>query len=161
MSLWRQRAADSAIQSAYAAIRTEVEQQIRTARPVCLASGKCCHFERYGHRLMVSGLEVALVEQSLPPDQRPDAATVARSIKDGTCPFLAGGLCGIHAARPIPCRTFFCDTTVERATQGILEQAHTAIRALHDETGVPYAYGEWRQHLLRFASAPSGATMEL
>lgn len=160
VAAWQRAAADPAVRAAHAAIVDAVEESLRVARPICLSSGRCCHFERFGHRLMVTGLETAIVLASLDAKERPTAGMVEAARAGGTCPFLRAGRCGIHGERPIPCRTFFCDGTKEAETRAVLEAAHAAIRALHDRHGLPYGYDEWRSQLARFAPQDPGATIE-
>src|SRR4029079_16260942 len=43
--------------AAVAAILAEADADIAARRPVCRASGRCCKFEEYGHRLYVTAAE--------------------------------------------------------------------------------------------------------
>jgi Fe-S-cluster containining protein len=45
-----------AVRSIYAELQVEIDRR----RPICVASGKCCNFETYGHRLYVTTLELAV-----------------------------------------------------------------------------------------------------
>jgi Fe-S-cluster containining protein len=46
-------------------IYTELQQEIERRKPICVASGKCCNFESYGHRLYVTTLELAVFTTDL------------------------------------------------------------------------------------------------
>jgi len=56
---WFEAAALPDVQAEMAAMIEESERAVREPRPVCVASGACCHFERYGHSLWLTGLEVS------------------------------------------------------------------------------------------------------
>ena len=50
-----------AVRSIYARLQTEIDRR----KPICVASGKCCNFESYGHRLYVTTLELATFVQDM------------------------------------------------------------------------------------------------
>jgi Fe-S-cluster containining protein len=137
------------VHGAYAELQSRIEQR----RPICVASGKCCHFERYGHRLYVSTMELAAFVAAIEAVGGNPAAAPRRGAEgaqgwDGTgCPFQIGKLCGVHGFRPFGCRVFFCDPTATGWQQEQYEQFHGKLRKLHDELGVPYFYVEWRAGL--------------
>ena len=77
----------------------------------CDCSTECCRFGVTGREPWLTRAEFDVVTtavkaqgRKLPlPDDDDD---------DGRCPFLgADDRCGIYAARPLGCRTFFCDRT--------------------------------------------------
>ncbi len=77
---------------------------------------------------------------------------------DGTgCPFQIDKLCGVHALRPLGCRMYFCDPTSTEWQNDLYERLHAELRRLHDETGVPYRYVEWRQALIELGLADVSA----
>ena len=61
--------------------------------------------------------------------------------------FQAGGLCTVHAIRPMGCRVFFCQQGTEDWQRDLYEKYLNDLRALHDAHGVPYRYLEWRSAL--------------
>lgn len=132
-------------------IYAEASRAIAKRGPACWASGRCCNFEAFGHRLYVTGLEaahtVAQWNASRPPLllEQVDAAESA-----GGCPFQRLNLCDAHHIKPLGCRLFFCDRTASEWQTDALERLHTKIKALHTG-GVPYEYAEWRHMLGRFA----------
>ena len=117
-------------------------------RPLCLASGRCCRFEAHGHRLYVTGLEVAwfLDRLAVEEGRALEAAAIDAAVERGDCPFLEGGRCTVHAIRPFGCRSYFCDPRAGWQAAAY-ERWHARVRALHDERSLPYAYGEWRAML--------------
>lgn len=99
----------------------------------CPASTECCRFGLTGREPYVTSLELVAVRQAIAarggarswahaPRVREDPSRAStgrvelRQIADERrCPMLAGdGRCAIYTARPLGCRTFFCD----RATAG-------------------------------------------
>jgi len=139
--------------SVAAAIREQhaiVAAEVARRKPLCLASGRCCHFESHGHRLYVTGLEAAWCVGSL--RQRGGPPTTVEAVEAakarGDCPFLIDGrLCGAHIERPLGCRIYFCDRAGEGWQEALYEQTHEAMRALHEDNGIAYRYGEWRAML--------------
>jgi len=163
---WRRLAREPAVATRFLGLRTLVEERIARERPLCLGGGQCCRFERYGHRLFVTGLEATfcLARMDRPA---PDPAEVEAARARGDCPFLArrapfvgirlpgvarddrgeGGLCGVHAERPLGCRLFHCDPRAEAWERELHEEVHEAVRGLHRELAAPYRYLEWRDAL--------------
>ena len=135
------------------AIYAMIADQVAARSPASVASGRCCNFEQYGHRLYVTGLEAAWCVRRLDEDSPPltrDAVVEARA--RGGCPFQVGTLCGVHTIKPVGCRTYFCDPTSQAWQEALTERAHAMVRALHVSTGTPYRYMEWRA-LLEWFSA--------
>ena len=149
-AIWLDAAARPEVQSEMAAMIAESELAVRERRPVCVASGRCCHFERYGHALWLTGLEVAWCLRQLPA--APTADEVDAATRRGDCPFLREGKCSVHWARPLGCRAFFCDGEGEGWQEALLEAWHGRVRALHERLALPYRYDEWRRLLRVFAS---------
>jgi Fe-S-cluster containining protein len=132
-------AADPPAVAAIAAIYADLQSAVDARKPVCSASGKCCHFDAYGHRLYVTTLELASFLTNL---------NVAPTNADpGGCPFQKDGLCDAHTARPFGCRIYYCDPTAQVWQQRQYELFHARIKALHESTGTPYFYVEWRAAL--------------
>ena len=113
--------------------------RVAARRPVCDASGRCCRFEEYGHRLFVTTVELAAFAASVESEP---------SEWDGTgCRYQAGGKCGVHADRPFGCRMFYCDPTAGDWQEAEYERYHKRLKRLHAALGVPYYYVEWREAL--------------
>lgn len=130
------------------AIYAMIADQVAARTPVCVASGRCCNFEAYGHRLYVTGLEAAWCVAQLTADNPGlTPASVAEATTRGGCPFQVGKLCGVHAIKPVGCRTYFCDPVAEGWQEDLTERAHGMVKNLHGQAGVPYRYMEWRSML--------------
>jgi Fe-S-cluster containining protein len=126
------------VRDLYARLQERIDQR----KPICVASGRCCRFEEYGHRLYVTTIELAAFVGELQAIAAPTTTP-----QPGGCPFQIGKLCGVHAIRPFGCRVFFCDPTAEVWQTEQYEQFHTELKRLHEELAVPYFYVEWRQAL--------------
>lgn len=131
--------------------------------PVCNTSGRCCKFEAFGHRLYVTGLEIAWFVLNLPSDA-PEAEGIDEGLAlpqlaipvvgseapvpvPGACVHQIEGLCSTHAIRPLGCRVFFCDEASESWQHALYEKYQAELRQLHDKLQLPYAYMEWRAGL--------------
>lgn len=134
----------------------------RASNPVCTASGRCCDFGRVGHDLFVTGLEVAWTLDRIPAARAIGVGDVSTAEARGDCPFLVadGSIkrCGVHPARPMGCRVYFCDPTRERFVQDLAERGASLVRELHDLLSIPYVYAEWRVLLRCFAEAGIATT---
>jgi Fe-S-cluster containining protein len=124
-------------------IYTRLQVEIDRRKPVCVASGKCCHFESYGHRLYVTTLEMATFVNDLGEKSGP-LEKLRTGLDSGGCPLQNGKLCGVHAIRPFGCRIFFCDPTAGDWQQQQYESFHAELKKLHERFDVPYFYVEWR-----------------
>jgi Fe-S-cluster containining protein len=133
-----------------------IAAEVARERPVCLASGRCCHFERYDHRLYVTGLDVVWCVRSLRARGGPPSglAEIAAAKERGDCPFLlVDRVCGAHLERPLGCRIFFCDRAARTWQEDLYQRTHEALRLLHERHAIPYRYGEWRMMLEMVARA--------
>jgi Fe-S-cluster containining protein len=154
---WREAARHPEVAAFFEAGRLRVAEVVREKRPICLASGACCRFEAYGHRMYVSGLEAAFVVARIDAARAARAANPLRLLEvtdartRGDCPYLRAGLCGEHEERPLGCRIYFCDKGADgRAAEwqsALYEELHAATIALHERIGAPYRYLEWREAL--------------
>lgn len=127
-----------------AALRTlyqTIDADITGRNPTCWLSGKCCHFETYGHQLWVTALEVAWALN----ESGARLGTNHQHV-DG-CPFQVDKLCTAHALRPLGCRIFFCDPNAQSWQDAVYEQHLGALRDLHTHFAIEYRYLEWRAGL--------------
>jgi Fe-S-cluster containining protein len=145
-AVWRAAAADPRIDALLGALYRDLDADIAARRPTCWLSGKCCKFESYGHRLYVTGLEIAWLLGQLDEAGRGRLAQALLPELDG-CPFQVNGLCSVHALRPIGCRIYFCDPAAQGWQSDVYEAFLMRLRRLHEEHGLDYRYMEWRQGL--------------
>ena len=163
---WLRGAKDEDVRAALENVYAHVAREIASRGPVCWASGRCCNFDRAGHRLYVTGLEAAYTivgarrEAEATDDAHalrlPTLDDVARARASGGCPFQRDNLCAAHAIKPLGCRVYFCDRGAQAWQQSLHEAALGDIRAMHDRFSIPYRYLEWRAALGLMVSA--GAT---
>lgn len=154
------------LEEIYLAARAEIESR----GPACWASGRCCRFDRVGHRLYATGLEAAYAMVRLeegggsrgPAARAPGEggrpitlAQVGVARERGDCPYLEGNACGIHEIKPLGCRVYFCDRGAQGWQGELSERLLERVRSLHDAHGVEYRYAEWRDLLEAFAREES------
>jgi Fe-S-cluster containining protein len=83
----------------------------------CPGSTECCRFAVTGREPYVTTIEVAAVERAVaarggPLSRKRRALPLVRGEDEATCPLLdARARCSVYAARPLGCRTFWCDRT--------------------------------------------------
>lgn len=138
------------IDSALHALYDRIDEQVRRDSFVCELSGRCCHFDRFGHRLYVTALEIAWVLTQV--DRMSDGGAgpsdpLARIDPHGACTFMRANMCTIHAVRPMGCRIFFCQAGTDDAQHTLYERGLADLRRLHREYDLPYRYLEWRDGL--------------
>ena len=161
IAAWRRGATHPDVAAFFMDARARIADVVRLKRPLCLASGACCRFEEYGHRMYLSGLEAAFVVARIDAARVNRAANPLRILEvsdaraRGDCPYLRNGLCGEHEERPLGCRIFFCDKGADGRSADwqseIYESTHRETLALHERLGVPYRYLEWREALALLA----------
>lgn len=157
---WLDAARDPQISGELELVYERVAREVESRRPVCDASGRCCDFDAWGHRLYVTGLEAAYLLTRLrdlgQAPLTPERIAAARA--SGGCPFQRALLCSVHAIRPLSCRTYYCDPTSTDWQRDLTERCLTDLRALHDRHGLEYRYGEWRDMLDTLVAAPGVAS---
>lgn len=167
---WRELATHPGVERYFVGARLRIADTVRAHRPICLASGACCNFERFGHRMYVSGLEAAFVVARIDAARRARVANPLRILDvdaaraRGDCPYLimrsgdpsGSAFCGEHEERPLGCRIFYCDRGADGRgdewQSALYEEMHREVIALHDAVGAPYRYLEWREALAAVAA---------
>jgi Fe-S-cluster containining protein len=145
---WAAAVRSPAVAAELEAIYDYIAAAVESRRPVCVASGRCCKFDEWGHRLYVTGIEAAYTVARLSADMpRLNGNTLGAARAAGGCPFQLAKLCGAHAVRPLGCRIYFCDETAQEWQQELYERLMREVRALHDRHAIEYRYGEWREML--------------
>lgn len=144
---WLRQACEPAIAAALEGIYASVAREITERGPACWASGRCCNFEKAGHRLYTTGLEAAYTVARLGQLPKPRGLTVPdveHARASGGCPFQEANLCGVHTIRPLGCRVYFCDRSAQEWQHDLTERGMAHMRELHERHGIVYAYAEWR-----------------
>jgi Fe-S-cluster containining protein len=148
----------SAIHDLYQSLQTQIDLR----KPICNASGRCCHFDEFGHRLYITTAEMAtfLYDYSIAGSQRPPEES-RHSLSAGYslpqmkgCSYQIDGLCSVHPIRPFGCRIFFCDPTATDWQRDQYEIFHQQLKLIHSQFSIPYFYMEWRAALGELALGP-------
>lgn len=127
-----------AVRNVYLAVQDAIDLR----QPLCQASGRCCRFEQFGHRLFLTTLEMAAFIAEL--RQLPN---ISPTHNPGGCVFQQERLCGVHTIRPFGCRIFYCDPSATEWQQEQYARFHAELKRLHERLGVSYFYVEWREAL--------------
>ncbi len=121
------------------ALYADFDRETARVSPVCIASGRCCDFDAYGHTLFASRLEVdVLVEESGLAGFDPSSRL---------CPFWKERRCTARAPRPLGCRAYFCDASKTDAMAELHERFLRRLKDLHDRHGIPWCYAPLLRHL--------------
>lgn len=157
---WLRAASDPLVRGELEAVYADVAAQVEARGPACWASGRCCHFEKAGHLLYVTGLEAAYtvvgvlasrqeIAAAAAPAERGDGRVTPLAGASGSdgCRFQVGNLCTVHGIKPLGCRVYFCDASAQEWQQRLSEHGLAQIRGIHDRRGIEYRYGEWRMML--------------
>ncbi len=153
-----------------------LDAEIDFQKPRCVASGRCCHFEAYGHRLYATRLELEYfrVVEMMPRLPTAGAESPTESQKQVPerkfsfplplfadtgeiapgCPWQVNELCTARTGRPLGCRIYFCDPGSTAWQNNAYERYHRLLKILHDKAKLPYAYMEWRAGLGTLLSTP-------
>ena len=153
--LWHNAVRTPVIDTALRQLYQQLDQAVQSRGPTCWVSGRCCNFDAYGHRLYVTGLEIAWVVAQATGDDPSDQPPTSQGLQllqtqvstHGPCPFQVNNLCGVHAIRPMGCRVFFCQAGTDQWQHEVYEDFLSRLRALHDHHTLPYRYLEWRAGL--------------
>jgi len=178
-SAWREAAALPAIDAALRELYAELDAAVSAQSPTCWTSGKCCKFDDFGHRLYVTGLEIAwfltqvasatsggdgqrvVAEDRKPGNENRLGPTGVRlpqfAEHVGACPYQVEGLCSTHAVRPLGCRIFFCQQGTEAWQQDLYESFLDRLRLLHDKHALDYRYMDWIAGLTEAAAGAGSA----
>ena len=148
---WQDAAANEHVITTLNHLLEHIDQQVALSGFTCQQSGRCCKFESFGHRLYMSGLEIAAFKLRA---GNPVKASQTESIplpqfdpKQDGCPYQIDGLCSVHQVRSFACRVFFCQEGSDDWQSQQYEAFQEKIKKLHEENNIPYRYMEWRQGL--------------
>lgn len=156
---WREAAREPVIDDALRMLYADLDAAVAERGPTCWTSGRCCKFDSFGHRLYVTGLEIAWFLSQAPPIEPPAPTGLpilgSEPLADA-CPYQIDGLCSTHTIRPLGCRVFFCQQGTEAWQQALYEQFLARLRTVHDDHALPYRYMEWRAGLHEYGAWRGG-----
>ena len=104
----------------------------------CKACGDCCDFEKFGHRLFVTGVELAYFAEKMKHDLRKMDTTV--------CPYRIEGKCSVYPYRFAGCRIFACGRNAA-AESSLSEQSLQKLKQIGEEFQIPYHYTDLKTAL--------------
>jgi Fe-S-cluster containining protein len=130
----------------------EVDREVQTAGPVCVASGRCCRFKEYGHILFLSNLEAEVLLAQAPPYQPP--------MSPDFCPFQKENLCTAREPRPLACRVYYCDPNYEQTGNQITEKYLRRLKQLAQDNGVEWRYAPLHFFLNQTRDRPEESTAD-
>lgn len=117
------------------AVYADLERELPRYKFVCQASGDCCDFEAFGHRLYVTTLEAEHFLRHSPQKRFNE--------NPKQCPaWGADRLCKARAGRMLGCRTFYCGTNKNADPNEIYERYYRRIKDLHTTHGIPFRYAD-------------------
>lgn len=123
-----------------------LETQIRAGgnlAGVCTACGKCCHFDRFGHHLFVTTVEISYLAETI-------GRKNIKPMTGDSCPYNTDSKCTIYENRFAGCRIFCCSGDKEFQSQ-LSEAALRKIKTVHTELKIPYNYTDLATTLNSFA----------
>jgi Fe-S-cluster containining protein len=119
----------------------ELDREVAQAGPVCALSGRCCRFQEYGHTLFVSTVEVEYLLGGAP-------APAGVLDQGATCPWQdSRGHCTARDARPLGCRTYYCDPSFQEESHRLSESYIDRLKSLSTQHGIAWNYAPLHRHL--------------
>lgn len=108
------------------------DAKVAAYSPRCEASGKCCRFKEYGHRLYLCQVEAGYLLENAPPYPLP--------ADEAGCPFQVDGLCTRRENRPLGCRVYFCDPSFSGAMETIMEEGVSRLKEITEKHHLGWDY---------------------
>ena len=110
-----------------------LDQELPRWEFTCSASGNCCDFDAYGHRLYASTLEAEYFFRNTPGERA--------NQDERQCPAWGPDrLCRARDGRMLGCRTYFCPPYPRGVPEDLHARYDARIKALHDRFAIPYEY---------------------
>jgi Fe-S-cluster containining protein len=132
------------------ALYADLDRELPRFKFTCVASGDCCDFDAFGHRLYASTLEAEWFFRRAPSERA--------NANERHCPAWGKDrLCKAREGRMLGCRTFFCGPYPAGVPEDLYEPFHARIKAIHDKHGIPFRYRDvldWSKE--RRPVAPAG-----
>ncbi len=112
-------------------------EELPRYRFTCAASGKCCDFDAYGHRLYATTLEAEYFFRHGGSERQND--------DERHCPAWGKDrLCKARDGRMLGCRTYFCGPYPVIPPDDVYERYYARIKAIHEKHAIPFAYRDVR-----------------
>ena len=135
-----------------------LDSQIAATGAQCDNCGRCCNFERFGHRLYATTLEMLffltgpakLNEKAHSSRNFANRSPSKKALANGRCPYQLNDGCAMRMHRPTGCRIFYCKGLPTEFQNELTENALASLRSLHEEFGAIYYYAnltDWLNQL--------------
>lgn len=134
-------------------IYREIDLRLEAVGASCENCGRCCDFDRFGHRLYATTLEMLYFLQGLYPQLTDADSPALMPMVNGRCPFQQNHTCRMRPYRPASCRIFYCKDLDPAFQNEITEQALLLLRRLHEKFHAVYYYADLAQWLAKIAAA--------
>jgi len=109
-----------------------LDEQLKAQSPDCVACGKCCDFDSFGHRLFVTTPEILFFENKI-------GSRDIKKMAGGRCIYQADGKCSVYQYRFAGCRIFDCKANPDFQSD-LTETVIKKFKSLCEEYEVPYRY---------------------
>ena len=129
----------------------QIDAEVSAAGPRCEASGRCCRFKAYGHKLYLTSLEAEILLADAPAYDQP--------VDEAGCPFQVDNLCTAREPRPMGCRIYFCDPDYQETANKITEKYLARLRQVVREHDLEWEYAPLHHFLNNGHLAPSSETI--
>ena len=115
------------------ALYADLDAELPRYKFVCQASGDCCDFEAFGHRLFVTTIEAEYFFRNSPQQRQNENPSL--------CPAWGSDrMCKARQGRMLGCRTFYCGTYKNGDPSEVYEKYYARVKAIHDRHGIPFRY---------------------
>jgi Fe-S-cluster containining protein len=136
--------------AALEALYEELDEELPRWEFTCSASGNCCDFDAWDHRLYASTVEAEYFFRRAPSGRANDDPR--------QCPaWGTDRLCKARAGRMLGCRTYYCPPYPRGVPEDLHDRYDARIKALHEAHAIPYAYRDIVQWAAERRPAASGA----
>jgi Fe-S-cluster containining protein len=123
--------AETQIIEAVSAVYRWLDERAARMGQSCKACGKCCDFERFGHRLYVTTPELLYFQNFGGPE--------IKEMTTGVCPYRIDGKCSVYPHRFSGCRIFQCRGD-ENKQNALSEQTIRRLKQMCSSHSIPYRY---------------------
>ncbi len=110
----------------------------------CDGCGKCCDFEKFGHKLYITSPELIYFKAKVGMGN-------LKTMPAGVCPYQSNNKCTAHKYRFAGCRIFFCKADEDFQSK-LSEEAILKFKEICKKENLPYEYTELASSLNAIAS---------
>ena len=104
----------------------------------CKACGDCCDFEKFGHRLYITSVELVYFTEKMKHD--------LHKMDNNVCPYRSDGKCTVYPYRFAGCRIFACGRN-EDIESDLSEKSLQKLKQIGEQHIIPYQYTDLKTAL--------------